>query len=166
MSKFKKLKEKLKKNNRLTLILLPLFLSFQIYAQQKIRFKKEGTIFVLYKSGAFSDSLISENFKNNLFTYIVPDSLKKRYVINSCNGLFISSNNDSLIYLKHSKGLQYQLVFEKEIDNAYSTSKKSPKLKSQINGVCDAPPSQIKIELLDLKNEKVLLTNYYYLDIK
>ncbi len=121
---------------------------------------------MFYKSGAFSDSLSKENFKNNLFTYIVPDSLKKRYVINSCNGLFIPSNNDSLIYLKHSKGLQYQLVFEKETDNAYSSSKKSLKLKSQIDGVCDAPPNQIKIELLDLKNEKVILTKYYYIDIK
>jgi hypothetical protein len=57
MNKFKKLREKLKKSNSYLLILFPLFLFFQIKAQQKIKFKKENTLFVFYKTGAISDSL-------------------------------------------------------------------------------------------------------------
>lgn len=163
MNKFKKLREKLKKSNSYLLILFPLFLFFQIKAQQKIKFKKENTLFVFYKTGAISDSLMKETFTSNIFVYIVPDSLKKRYVINSYNGVFISLNNDSLIYLKYSKGLQYQLIFEKAVDMINATSNKKFKLKSQINGVCNTPINQIKLELLDLNTEQVLLTNYYYL---
>jgi len=106
--------------------------------------------------------LMKETFTSNIFVYIVPDSLKKRYVINSYNGVFISLNNDSLLYLKYSKGLQYQLIFEKAVDMINATSNKKFKLKSQINGVCNTPINQIKLELLDLKTEQVLLTNYYY----
>lgn len=136
---------------------------FQINAQQKIKFNKENSLFVFYKSGANSDSLIKET-DNNTFIYIVPDSLKKYYVINCYNCMFTSRNNDSLLHLRYSKGLQYQLIFEKTTD--INNSNKKFRIKSQINGACNTPVNQIKLELLDLKNEQVLLTNNYYLEFK
>lgn len=163
MNKFKKLKEKLKKNKRFPFALLALFLFLHNHAQQKITFKKENTLFVFYKAGNLADSLINENYKKNQFIFMVPDSLKKRYVINSANGLFLFNNQDSLIFLKYSKGLQYQLMFDNETDYYKTSSKNINKLKSQINGVCNTPTNQIKIELVDLKTEKIILTNFYYL---
>jgi hypothetical protein len=160
MSKYKRLKEKLKKNNLFLFIIL--FSPISVFSQKQIKFKKNNGLFLFYKLGEKKDSLIEEKPALNTFIYALPDSLKERYILTTCNGLFKTNGNDSTILFQYISGLQYQLVFDK-LKNNESPFNYYYKLKSQINGTCVSELKKIRIEIFDIKTEKIILTNVYYL---
>lgn len=160
MSKYKRLKEKLKKNNLFVLIFL--LCSFSTFSQKQIKFKKNTELFLFYKLGEIKDSLIEDKPVLNKFIYVLPDSLKERYILTTCNGLFKAFGNDSIIQLQYISCLQYQVVFGK-LKNNESPFNTYYKLKSQINGTCVAELKKIRVEIFDLKTEKIILSNVYFL---
>lgn len=160
MNKYKKLKEKLKKSNFFFLFFL--CSSITLYSQNQIKFKKSNQLFLFYKLGELKDSLIKENSSLNKFIYILPDSLKERYVLTTNNALFKVNDNDSLIQLQYISGLQYQLIFDK-LKNTLSPYNYYYKFKSQINGTCIQELNKIRIEIFDKKTENIILSTVYYL---
>lgn len=100
-----------------------------------------------------SDTIIKD--KNDVFYFIVPDSLKKRISVLVENGRLQTTHNDSLVKLNYLAGLKYETFFQK-------SEKGKQELKTLINGATEYPKQNILLEVLDKETGKVMLKNSFF----
>ena len=116
-------------------------ISITLYAQEKLKIKREDNRFLFYQLGMKSDTVIRN--KSDLFFIKLPDSLKQNLQVNVENGLFKAIYKDSLIYqLKIVKGMKY------------SHTKPDSLFITLLEGNCNPSP---KIEIIFLKSSIVNL---------
>lgn len=130
---------------------------------QKIKFQKNSTLIYFFPKSAKSDSIIEKS--NDLFYLVVPDSLKKCVVIFVENGQLLRTANDSLVRLNYMQGLKYESQFViNEIPDApgSKTLKKEFSLISLINGTSSHKKNKILIQVVNKKEDKVLMENVFY----
>lgn len=151
--------------------------AFFVQAQtfQKIRFAKDRRYVYFFQTGKKSDTLKTAN--DHLFYYIVPDSLKNFIVLHSENANFVVTANDSIVRCNYVLGIQYETFYsQKEGDLGISPLQKQgpdngslafyPKseqlqLRCGANGSSTLEPKKILIEIVDKRNNQVILTNVY-----
>ncbi len=122
-----------------------------------IKVKKQNDIVFFYQKGAKSDTITKQ--KNNLFYFILNDSLKKSISISIDNGRFISTKNDSIIEFKFMPSLKYEAKFIEENTTALL---KKLKFVSLINGSTTFNKNEIVIKINSTKQDKPLIENMFY----
>ena len=122
-----------------------------------IKVKKQNDIVFFYQKGIKNDTITNQ--KNNLFYFILNDSLKKSISISIDNGRFISTKNDSIIEFKFMPNLKYEAKFIEENTTALI---KKLKFTSLINGSTSFNKNEIKIKIISTKQNKPLIENVFY----
>ncbi len=122
-----------------------------------IKVKKQNDIVFFYQKGTKSDTVTHQ--KNNLFYFILNDSLKRSVSISIDNGRFISTKNDSIIEFKFMPNLKYEAKFIEE--NTPALLKKL-KFVSLINGSTTFNKNEIVIKIYSTKQDKPLIENVFY----
>ena len=128
-----------------------------------IKVKKQNDIVFFYQKGAKSDTITKQ--KNNLFYFILNDSLKKSISISIDNGRFISTKNDSIIEFKFMPNLKYEAKF---IEENTSALVKKIKFMSLINGSTSINKNEIVFlfagKLEEKKQPNLLLESFVSLE--
>ncbi len=142
-----------------------LFVAGMLSAQnpQKIKFQKNSGVIYFFIKGNGNDSVVSKT--NDLFYFIVPDSLKKGTVLFVENGQLLKTANDSLVRLNYMPGLKYESQFvinETPQPGDPKKLKKDFNLISLINGASSYQKNKILIQVVNKKEDKVLIENVFY----
>lgn len=141
-----------------------IFFTFsKVFSQspEKIKFQKNSTLIYFFQKSANKDSVV--NSSNDLFYLVVPDSLKKHIVIYVENGKLIRTSNDSLVRLTYMKGLKYESQFViSEMTEGQKKLKREFELISLIDGTTTYPKDKLLIQVLNKKEEKVLIENVFF----
>lgn len=117
-----------------------------IYAQQKIKIKKEDNRFLLFKMGEKNDLIIKD--QSDLFFIKLPDSIKQISVVTVENGRLSEFKSDSIFKFTPIKGMKYAHAF------------KDTTFEVLLEGVC--PPSNtIYLEVINTRTKKSLLQNKF-----
>ncbi len=127
---------------------------------QKIKFQKNSSLIYFFPK-AKTDSVIS--LSNDLFYLVIPDSLKKSSAIYIENGKMIRTNNDSIVQLNYMPGLKYEslYVIKESKDLVNNKLKKEFEFISLINGSSSYPKNKMLIQVVNKKEEKVVIENTY-----
>lgn len=139
------------------------FVFVSAQAPEKIKFQKNASLIYFFQKGSKSDSVIKN--RNDFFYLVVPDSLKKHIVVYVENGKLIKTTNDSLVKLNYMQGLKYESLF---VINEVSEKEDSKKLKKQfdlislINGTSSYERNKILIQIINKKEEKVVIENVFF----
>ena len=135
-----------------------LFVFTNITAQnpEKIKFQKNSSLIYFFPKGANTDSVVKNS--NDLFYLVVPDSLKKHIVVYVENGKLVKTTNDSLVKLNYTQGLKY----ESQVAEAPKKLKKEFELISLINGASSYEKNKILIQIINKKEEKVVIENIFF----
>jgi hypothetical protein len=142
---------------------LILFSFSKVFAQtpEKIKFQKNSTLIYFFPKGAKTDSVVKNS--NDLFYLVVPDSMKKHIVVYVENGKLIKTTNDSLVKLNYMQGLKYESQFViNEVTEAPKKIKKEYELISLINGASSYEKNKILIQIINKKEEKVVIENVFF----
>lgn len=138
------------------------FLSETISSQtpQKIKFQKNSSLIYFFPK-AKTDSVIS--LSNDLFYLVIPDSLKRSIAIYIENGKMIRTSNDSIVQLNYMPGLKYEslYVINESKDPVDNKLKKEFEFISLINGSSSYPKNKMLIQVVNKKEEKVVIENTY-----
>lgn len=138
------------------------FLSGTTFSQtlQTIKFQKNSS-FIYFFPKEKTDSVISAS--NDLFYLLVPDSLKRSIAVYIENGKMTRSNTDSLVQLKYMPGLKYEslYVIKESKDPSDKKLKKEFEFISLINGSSSYAKNKILIQIVNKKEEKVVIENTY-----
>lgn len=140
-----------------------LFVFTNITAQnpEKIKFQKNSSLIYFYNKGIKTDTVIKTT--NDLFYLVVPDSLKKHIVVYVENGKLVKTTNDSLVKLNYMQGLKYESQFViSEVAEAPQKLKKEFELISLINGASSYEKNKILIQIINKKEEKVVIENVFF----
>jgi len=140
-----------------SIIFFILFIPWFSFSQeiQIFHFKKEHA-FVFFQKGTKSDTIIKN--KNDVFYFIVPDSLKNRISVLVENGQLQTTSNDSLVKLNYLFGMKYETFFQKNGNG-------EQKLRTLTNGATEHPRQNILLEVLDRKTGNMILKNtFFYLE--
>lgn len=128
---------------------------------EKIKFQKNPSLIYFFPKGANKDSIVKNS--NDLFYLVVPDSLKKHIVVYVENGKLVKTTNDSLVKLNYMQGLKYESQFViSEVTEAPKKIKKEFELISLINGASSYQKNKILIQIINKKEEKVLIENVFF----
>jgi len=128
---------------------------------EKIKFQKNSTLIYFFPKGANKDSIVKNS--NDLFYLVVPDSLKKHIVVYVENGKLIKTTNDSLVKLNYMQGLKYESQFViSEVAESPKKIKKEFELISLINGASSYEKNKILIQIINKKEEKVVIENVFF----
>ncbi len=128
---------------------------------EKIKFQKNSTLIYFFPKGENKDSIVKNS--NDLFYLVVPDSLKKHIVVYVENGKLIKTTNDSLVKLNYMQGLKYESQFViSEVAEAPKKIKKEFELISLINGASSYEKNKILIQIINKKEEKVVIENVFF----
>jgi hypothetical protein len=128
---------------------------------EKIKFQKNSTLIYFFPKGANKDSIVKNS--NDLFYLVVPDSLKKHILVYVENGKLIKTTNDSLVKLNYMQGLKYESQFViSEVAEAPKKIKKEFELISLINGASSYEKNKILIQIINKKEEKVVIENVFF----
>ena len=129
---------------------------------QKLKFQKNTSLIYFFPKSITADSVIKST--NNLFYFVVPDSLKKHITIYVENAKLLKTGNDSIVKLNYMPGLKYESLFIiKELPPA-AGSKNFTKvfdLISLINGPSSYQKNKMLIQIINKKEEKVLVENVF-----
>lgn len=186
MSIFKKLKKKLKRSNLVYPLslsaskLLPLLLClvFTCRAQEpkKIRFAKDRQYIYFFQVGTKSDTL--KQAEDYRFYFLVPDSLKRFIVLQSENANFVLTANDSVVRCNYVPGIRYETFYlqvagdlgnnpvadnlEKGLNFQFKPKAEKLVLRCGANGAAVVVPKRIQIDIVDKRNEQILLQNVFF----
>jgi hypothetical protein len=128
---------------------------------EKIKFQKNAPLIYFFSKGANKDSVVKNS--NDLFYLVVPDSLKKHIVVYVENGKLTKTTNDSLVRLNYMQGLKYESQFViSEVTEAPKKIKKEFELISLINGASSYQKNKILIQIINKKEEKVVIENVFF----
>lgn len=128
---------------------------------EKIKFQKNSALIYFFPKGQNKDSIVKNS--NDLFYLVVPDSLKKHIVVYVENGKLIKTTNDSLVKLNYMQGLKYESQFViSEVAEAPKKIKKEFELISLINGASSYEKNKILIQIINKKEEKVVIENVFF----
>ncbi len=124
----------------------------------KVKIRTQDQIY-FFKIGEGKDSLVTKN-KTDLFYYKISDNKKPSIALHIYNATFQKTNQENVFKLIHTPGMKYRLIFT-EANTESKPAKKTPSYKEQIEVDGTTDLKEIKIELFDLKSERVLLTNNF-----
>ncbi len=149
-----------------------LILSTATYAQKKdkIVVKQQNQVF-FYRTGEFPDSIIKKN-ESDLFFLKMSDDKKASLEIRLKNATFLRTTDEFLYKLVYTPGMRYRCIYpvaEVATGQKNYFLKKGEQLPDKINievdGANEDGSKEIVIQLIDIKTEKVLLSNtFIYLD--
>ncbi len=127
---------------------------------QKIKFQKNSSLIYFFPKGK-TDSVISTS--KDLFYLVVPDSLKRSIAIYIENGKMIRSANDSIVQVSYMPGLKYEslYVIKESKDPIDNKLKKEFEFISLINGSSSYTKNKLLIQIVNKKEEKVVIENVY-----
>lgn len=139
-------------------VVLVLFYVMPALAQNpnKIKIKKQDNLVYFYQKGTKSDTITSQS--NNLFYFILSDTLKYSTRLFIDNGTFIKTKNDSVIQFIFMPGLKYEAKYTKDKLMAF----KQFKFKSLINGATSYDKNQIVIQVISNLQDNPLIENKFY----
>jgi hypothetical protein len=124
---------------------------------QSFRVRKPEGDLIFYQKGQMSDSLITN--KTREFVLIVPEGMKKYLRIFLDNAQLVKTENDSVFNVNFIRGLAYECYYS-------SYHKKNEKdnweFLTLVNGVVPIPSQKIKIDIVDVRNQAILLSNVFY----
>lgn len=149
----------MKKNNSFIFLLLFLSGSF-LYSQEnnKVKIRPQDQVY-FFKIGEGKDSLIVKD-KTDLFYYKISDNKKPAIELRIYNATFQKTNQETVFKLIPTPGMKYRFVYT-EKNNTTVPKGKLPECKEQIEVDGTTEIKEIKIELFDLKTDKVVLTNTF-----
>jgi hypothetical protein len=128
---------------------------------EKIKYQKNSSLIYFFPKGINKDSIVKNS--NDLFYLVVPDSLKKHIVVYVENGKLVKTTNDSLVKLNYMQGLKYESQFViNEVAEASKKIKKEFELISLINGASSYEKNKILIQIINKKEEKVVIENIFF----
>lgn len=130
---------------------------------EKIKFQKNSSLIYFFAKGAKADSVIKNT--NDLFYLVIPDSLKKFITVYVENGKLIKTINDSIVKLNYMQGLKYesQFIINEVPGDANSKSlKKKFDMISLINGASSYQKNKILVQIINKKEEKVVIENIFF----
>ena len=124
------------------------------YSQEttKIKVKKQNDIVYFYQKDLKTDTILKH--KNNLFYFVLNDTLKHNTQILIDNGKFVSTENDSIIEFVFMPGLKYESKFLKENGQL--------KFVSLINGTTSFNKNEITIKIISNTQDNPLIENKFY----
>ncbi|MBL7919754.1 MAG: hypothetical protein JNJ40_05535 [Bacteroidia bacterium] len=138
------------------------FLSGTLNSQtpQKIKFQKNSLLIYFFPKEK-ADSVISSS--KNLFYLVIPDSLKRSIAVYIENGKMIRSSNDSIVQVSYMPGLKYEslYVIKESKDPVDNKLKKEFEFISLINGSSSYTKNKLLIQIVNKKEEKVVIENVY-----
>ncbi|MEO6302894.1 MAG: hypothetical protein ABIP51_06960 [Bacteroidia bacterium] len=142
-----------------------LFIAGTITAQttQKIKFQKTSNLIYFFLKNNTKDSVLSKT--NDLFYFVVPDSLKKTTVVFIENGQLLKTSNDSIVRLNYMPGLKYESQFvinEIPQTGGSKSLKREFNMISLINGATASQKNKINIQVVNKKEDKVLIENSFF----
>jgi len=117
-----------------------------------IKVKKQNNLVFFYQKDLKTDTIWK--YKNNLFYFILNDSLRHCTQILIDNGKFISTPNDSVIEFVFMPGLKYEAKFL--IENKQNT------FQSLINGITQFNKNEIIIKVMSSKQDTFIIENKFY----
>jgi hypothetical protein len=118
----------------------------------KIKVKKQNDIVYFYQKDLKTDTILIH--KNNLFYFVLNDTLKQNTQILIDNGKLVSTKNDSIIEFVFMPGLKYESKFLKE--------NKQLKFVSLINGTTSFNKNEITIKVVSNTQDNPLIENKFY----
>jgi hypothetical protein len=128
---------------------------------QSFRVRKPEGDLIFYQKGQVSDSLLTT--KTNEFVLIVPEGMKKYLRVFLDNAQLVKTENDSVFHVNFIRGLAYECYYS-------SYHKKHEKdnweFLTLVNGVVPIPSQKVKIEIVDVRNQSIILTNTFYFKVK
>lgn len=143
-------------------LILFIFANAKAQTPEKIKFEKNSKLIYFFQKGATKDSVVKST--NDLFYLVIPDSMKKHIVIYVENGKLIKTINDSIVKLNYMQGLKYESLF---VINEVPVSEGAKKLRKQfdmislINGSSSYHKNKILIQIINKKEEKVVIENVF-----
>lgn len=165
MSKFKRSKKKLTLK-KISLFFLLLFSFFsQAQEKDKISVKQQDQIF-FYRVGEAKDSLIVKN-TSDLFLLKMSSDKKATIELRIKNATLIKTSDENLFKLAYTPGMRYRLIYppedkeNKKDPSAAPITGYSNNAKIETDGAVTDGSKEIVIEVVNLKTEKVLLTNTF-----
>lgn len=143
----------------LILVLLSTCFIFQAQESQKIRFSKRSDLIYFFQIGTKSDSIIKN--KSDRFYFVLNDSLKGSIFIDVENGMFIKTENDSILKLDFLPGMRYETLHLKNTDAAYKENRSNFhfELNTRVNGASEFDKKKIRIRIMDKRRNEVLMEN-------
>lgn len=139
------------------------FVNANAQAPEKIKFQKNAALIYFFAKGAKADSVIKNT--NDLFYLVIPDSLKKFVTVYVENGKLIKTINDSIVKLNYMQGLKYESQFiinEVPADANSKSLKKKFDMISLINGASSYQKNKILVQIINKKEEKVVIENIFF----
>ena len=161
---------------KLILILLCVVFSAQGQEPQKIRFAKDKKYIYFFQTGRKADTLKTAEDYN--FYFLVPDSLKRFIVLQSENANFVITANDSVVQCNYVPGIRYETFYsqvagdlghnpvadnlEKGLNYQYKPKTEKLVLRCGANGAAVVAPKRIQIDIVDKRNEQIILQNVFF----
>jgi hypothetical protein len=133
-----------------------------IYAQptEKLRFKKDSQWIYFFQKGNKTDTI--QKNRGDIFYLLIPDSLKNVIAFMIDNAQLLPTENDSLVRLKHIRGIKYESFYYKVQgykDN--SINKNKYVLKNLVNGASETQKNDVKIQLIDKQKGELILETMF-----
>lgn len=146
------------KKTYLIILVLSLFFFLSTFSQTTtfIKVKKQNELVYFYQKGVKSDTITVQN--NNLFYFVLNDSLKLSTQLLLENATCVKTDNDSIIKIIFMPGLKYEAKYTK---GKFETSKEL-KFVSLINGTTSFDKNQILIQVVATLKDEPLIENKFY----
>ena len=137
---------------------------------QIIHIKKTDDSFYFFQKGKSTDTITKT--KGNLFYLIVKGKVRDRLIINIENAQLLKTFNDSIYKLNFVKGIAYECLFEKNInDDSNMKSKKnkndvtfSSEFKCLINGISSGNKNKIILRFKIKGDSGYFLENSFWFE--
>jgi hypothetical protein len=156
--------------------LLSVVFSAQAQEPQKIRFAKDKKYIYFFQTGKKADTL--KTAEDYSFYFLVPDSLKRFIVLQSENANFVITSNDSVVHCNYVPGIRYETFYsqvagdlgnnpiadnlEKGLNYKFKPKTENLVLRCGANGAAVVAPKKIQIEIVDIRNDKIILQNVFF----
>lgn len=127
---------------------------------ETFKFKKDPSQVYFFQKGSRRDTIRKNG--GDVFYLLVPDSLKKIITLMIDNAQILPTSNDSLVKLKHIRGLKYECFYSK-VTGYKSNSVNDDKyvIKNLVNGASDTNKNSVRIQLIDKQKNELLLENVF-----
>jgi hypothetical protein len=127
---------------------------------RRIKFSKSQNSFYFFQAGKNRDTVRAG--QGDLFYLIVSDSLKDRLLIEIENARLEKTTNYSLQRLIYIPGMKYESEFvQAPVNNGRSPDAKFT-FVTRVNGSSPGDHSAVRIQVMDRRENKVLLENIFF----
>lgn len=124
--------------------------------KQVIKVRKSNNLVYFFKKGAKTDTV---SLNNNLFYFVLADSLKSSTSILIDNARFVKGNNDTTLQLLFMPGLKYEAKY---VLDKTDVKQKAFKFTCLINGSTTFNKNEIIIQVISTLQDKPLIENKFY----